>query len=539
MKKKLLIFPLIALLSFTFACSGESNTKFEEYYDSSWIQGENAITNNIPSIKNPKGECTIINELRRSQNNIGLPTKGDANILVVPIDFLGDFANQIFTNVDVTYTDKDLSNIEKTYFADISNNIFPSVKSFYKASSFNKLNLNGVVSPVVTLPKEYKDYLSKAHAVSINEAVNEIISYVYDYLFNETKTYYIGDFDSDNDKKVDAISLICNYPINISFGDAYLDATHRSLVDYKNVYFSSSITDIENTPINAFSIASDAYRFASNSGRDSHAFIYQVGRMLGLDDYEDLTGNVYTSYYRAPLGYMDIMGGLVGDHNVFSKYQLGWIEPRVITLDDIPDNGLTLTLNSSITSGDAIILSTSNKGLFGEYLMLDLYTLEGVNEIDKEMISPYGLSLFDKAGIRLYQVDSSLVRGYDSIYTKYNGELDFDAIYVLENGEEVAYVYDYAYSNNSSIKYPTSGEIYNYPLVSLLSKKGVNRHLVDYSNYLTSSDLFLEGDSFATESQIEGFYRNFAFHNEEKLGISFNVDKIENNTATITFRRVK
>ena len=110
---------------------------------------------------------------------------------------------------------------------------------------------------------------------------------------------------------------------------------------------------------------------------------------------------------------------------------------------------------------------------------------------------------------------------------------------VLENGEEVAYVYDYAYSNNSSIKYPTSGEIYNYPLVSLLSKKGVNRHLVDYSNYLTSSDLFLEGDSFATDSQIEGFYRNFAFHNEEKLGISFNVDKIENNTATITFRRVK
>ena len=164
MKKKLLIFPLIALLSFTFACSGESNTKFEEYYDSSWIQGENAITNNIPSIKNPNGECTTINELRRSQNNIGLPTKGDANILVVPIDFLGDFANQIFTNVDVTYTDKDLSNIEKTYFADISNNIFPSVKSFYKASSFNKLNLNGVVSPVVTLPKEYKDYLSKLPA---------------------------------------------------------------------------------------------------------------------------------------------------------------------------------------------------------------------------------------------------------------------------------------------------------------------------------------------------------------------------------------
>ena len=147
--------------------------------------------------------------------------------------------------------------------------------------------------------------------------------------------------------------------------------------------------------------------------------------------------------------------------------------------------------------------------------------------------------MFDKAGIRLYQVDSSLVRGYDSIYTKYNGELDFDAKYVLENGEEVAYVYDYAYSNNSSIKYPTSGEIYNYPLVSLLSKKGVNRHLVDYSNYLTSSDLFLEGDSFATDSQIEGFYRNFAFHNEEKLGISFKVDKIENNTATITFRRVK
>lgn len=539
MKKKLLIFPLIALLSFTFACSGESNAKFVEYYDSSWTQGENAITNKTPSVKNPVGESTTINELRRSQNNMGLPSVGKTNILVVPIDFSGDFANQIFTNVDVTYTDKDLSNIEKTYFADVSNNIFPSVKSFYKASSFNKFNLNGVVSPVVTLPKEYKEYLSKGHSISINESINEIISYVYDYLFNETKTYYIGDFDSDNDKRIDAISLICNYPINISFGDAYLDASHRSLVDYKNVYFSSSIKDINKTPINAFSIASDAYRFFSNSGRDSHAFIYQVGRMLGLDDYEDLTGNPYTSYYRAPLGYMDIMGGLLGDHNVFSKYQLGWINPKVITLDDIPSDGLTLTLSSSITSGDAIILSTSNKGLFGEYLMLDLYTLEGVNSIDKEMLSPYGLSLFDEAGIRLYQVDSSLVRGYDSTYTKYNGELDFEAKHVLANGKEVNYIYDYAYSNNSMVKYPTSGEIYNYPLVSLLSKYGVNRHLVDYSNYLTSSDLFLEGDEFASNNQIEGFYKNFKFHNGDELGISFSVDKIENNTATITFRRVK
>ena len=63
--------------------------------------------------------------------------------------------------------------------------------------------------------------------------------------------------------------------------------------------------------------------------------------------------------------------------------------------------------------------------------------------------------------------------------------------------------------------------------------------MLDYNQLLTSEDLFLAGDGFGLDDQIEGFYKDFRFHNNELLGITFMVDSIEDNSATITFRRAK
>ena len=105
--------------------------------------------------------------------------------------------------------------------------------------------------------------------------------------------------------------------------------------------------------------------------------------------------------------------------------------------------------------------------------------------------------------------------------------------------EKVKYVYDYAYSNDSSSKYGLEGSVYNYPLVSLLSKNGANRHMTNSNNLFTANDLFLEGDSFGSDNQIEGFYKNFSFHNGDNLNITFTVDSLTSDSATITLRRVK
>ena len=55
--------------------------------------------------------------------------------------------------------------------------------------------------------------------------------------------------------------------------------------------------------------------------------------------------------------------------------------------------------------------------------------------------------------------------------------------------------------------------------------------------------MFLQGDKFGSDDQIEGFYKNFSFHgngnNTSLLNITFEITSITKDEATITFRRVK
>jgi len=537
---KNLIFPLVFLLSLTTSC-GEEITKFKEYYDSSWTPGENALDAVQPSSKNPNGKYGLLNEIKRTQDRVGLPSQGNANILVVPITFEGDADIQASSGIDLTFNEFDINQLNNVYFrTSKKNDEYPSVKMFYEQSSFGKLKLDGAVSPMVKLPKAYTEYLMKAVTSSVQSAHFEIIEYVYNYLFEETKTYYIGDFDSDNDKRIDAMSLIINYPYNLSFGNDTLDALNQAFLDFNNVYFTNELNQSLNLPINSCSLMTDSFRIKTQFDYiDSHAHINQIGKMIGLNNYLDTTYNQITGTMRAPLSFTDPLSGLIGDHNSFSKYQMGWINPRFIKASDIGKNGLTLNLSSAVSSGEAIVLYTGEKSTFGEYLILDLYTLEGVNKYDSENSSLYGVNTFDQAGVRVYQVDSRLVRGYGDTFVEYKGNPDFSATKELPNGIKAPYVYDYAYTNSSQNPYSSSGIVDNYALVSLLSKKGANRHMLDYNQLLTSEDLFLAGDGFGLDDQIEGFYKDFRFHNNELLGITFTVDSIEDNSATITFRRAK
>ena len=125
----------------------------------------------------------VLNEIRRSQNKVGLPAMGKANLLVVPINFKNDVDYQkLNRNVDITISDKDIININDAFFG--KDRDYPSIKEYYSSSSFGKLELDGVVSPVVTLPKEYTDYLTKSYLTTPKQVISEIVEYVYDYLFH-------------------------------------------------------------------------------------------------------------------------------------------------------------------------------------------------------------------------------------------------------------------------------------------------------------------------------------------------------------------
>jgi hypothetical protein len=121
-KKSLLALPLIALSLLVAACGPASNPTTQPgsngpipvdgpeivpvEYDSNWTPGENAIIGaKQPVRKLPKGEESILNKMRRSQNRAGLPSKGQSNVLVVPIAFKGDAEIQAsLSSFDINFT---------------------------------------------------------------------------------------------------------------------------------------------------------------------------------------------------------------------------------------------------------------------------------------------------------------------------------------------------------------------------------------------------------------------------------------------------
>ena len=527
-----------------------------EYYNSNWKPSEKAIKNAVqPKIKNPKGITNNLNEIRRSQDAIGLPSLGKANILVVPITFKGDksISNQI--GYDLSFSSSELESMNTLYFGTNSLNEYPTVKDYYYTSSYGKLSLSGVISPVVEYPEEFFDIVSRIAAgnVTYSEVHHQIMEYVYNYLFKETETYYIGDFDSDNDRRIDNIQFLLNYPVGLQTGDTNADNAIYDLLNYENVYFHKDYP-YSTAPVNSYVIHSEYTRKIETGsgnnlgkGTSSHIAINQTGLVLGLDNYADITGNYEATYYRAPMGYLDMMDGYVGDHNAFSKYQLGWINPKTIKASDIPSDGLVVTLKPSATSSDALVLYTGEHNMFSEYLILDYYTLSGVNKYDAGHETVFGTLALKNTGVRVLKVDARLLQGYGSTFYPFEGKLDFNSQVTLSNGIKTKYVYDYMNTNNGINDYYNVGITTNNPLVTILDTQGLNRHMTDasiLSSILYDSKLvFTKGDTFGSDDQISGFYKDFAFNGDNNsrptLDIQFEIKDITKESATIKLWGVK
>ena len=281
----------------------------------------------------------------------------------------------------------------------------------------------------------------------------------------------------------------------------------------------------------------------TGDGKSSHIAVYQTALALGLDELGDLTGNVTGEYYRAPMGFADMLDAYVGDHNLFSKYQLGWVSPKLIKLDDIKGDTLVQELKPSATSGEAIILYTGEHSAYGEYLLLDYYTTDGLNKFDSKNTNIFGVKALNTSGVRLLQVDSRLIEGFGATYYPLQGDIDFNKTVTLANGVKTKYTYAYMNTNNGINNYYGYGISSSYPLVSILDKNGLNRHIVRSDYAIDGNSLFKKGDTFGSEDQVDGFYKNFKFHgdgvNKPELNISFEITDLTKSSATITFKGVK
>lgn len=483
-----------------------------------------------------------------------MPSTGDRKILVVPIQF-----------TDSKFTDYQLERLEYTFFGESSETGWESVSSFYKKSSYGKLNITGEVSDPMTIDQTTSTF--SANYKKNNSSVKTYTDFVLDAVLEKLSTSMdLTEYDTNDDGYIDAVWLVysANYNRTDSSSPFWAYTTWESspkVVDETNnlkgcLYSWASIDfTIEKKYPNSVS-----YSATNTKNGDAHTYIHETGHMLGLDDYYSYDYDS-SSNFDTPVGGIDMMDMNIGDHCAFSKYMLGWIEPLVITEEYLKSNNYELTLNSltdvtKSTENKAFLLPCYSDGSiryngtpFDEYLLIEYSTPSGLNEADAGNKYSNGLAGYSKAGILVYHINARIGRMLpDSNGSPVWDGYVFDGLpnYSSDWGKKLMYYY--LYNNTRSYCYDTtitdtSSRFYRGRLISLLPATG-KRTGDSNKNYSSNYSLYTKGNSFMVDlNGKESTYSAFVFDDGSKPKYGFTVTNFTTSSdtkqATLKFTEIQ
>ena len=401
----------------------------------------------------------------------GCPTTGSPAVLVIPVQFS-----------DVTAASKGYDlNVLEEIFKQGGETDYYSVYDYYYISSYGQLKLDITVLDYWFTPKNNSsyyynatyDYYGSEVAIGDQLIMDEALAYL-------AETMDLSEFDSDKNGIIDSVVLVNT--LDIGEEDFYW--AYR----YWNIYTNEQEYYYEYDGVSANDYIWASYQFIyesydeignvtydDTSLRNPYTFIHEFGHVLGLDDYYD------TAYLGEPLSGCDMMDSMTGDHNAFSKFNLGWVTKSRLV---VTDSSVTLTLEDFSKNGDTIIIANNwddKLGAYQEYYVIMYYTNNGLNAGDD-----YGY--FSRDGIVVYHVNASL---YSETY-----------------GEEVYYD---IYNNNTDAS----------------NEYGSEDNLIEFVK--SSEDTY----TYVVESTFANVYDDSGV----KLGYTFTVDALTNDYATITFTK--
>ena len=132
-----------------------------------------------------------------------MPSTGLVNMLVIPIQFTDATCEVILEGCQQTKT-----NIDSAFFAPASNLPWHSVASFYQASSYGQLTIEGMVTDWFT-PSITAVELSNNRGLLGGQVIQPAIAH-----FKETYPNRVLDFDQDQDGFLDAVYFIYSLPFD-------------------------------------------------------------------------------------------------------------------------------------------------------------------------------------------------------------------------------------------------------------------------------------------------------------------------------------
>ena len=487
--------------------------------------------------KTPEGDPTIIVPTERGVNIVKTkytyktyidnyagnksvsPSIGESHLLVIPVWFTDSS-----TYISDAKKESVRQDIQTAYFGTSSETGWESVSSYYKKDSFNKLTISGKVSTWYSCGKASSYYRDDDdYATRTSALVSSAVSW---YKVSGQSTS-LSEFDADKDGYLDGVMLIYGAPDYNAAGQSennlwaycYWTQTNKGSAANPdaNAFFWASY-DFMYSKTNALSrTGKSTYGSGITSNGsviDAHTYIHEMGHVFGLDDYYDYT------YQYSPAAGFSMQDNNVGGHDPFSRLALGWVEPFV------PDKTCTFQVNTMESSGELVILSPNYIGSpFDEYIILELYSPQGLNQ--KDTLYKYGgyAQGVNDVGVRVWHVDARLysVTGY--IGNKPIGEVTN----VIEQGSFYINATNNTSSGERAINYAGKKE---YNINHLIRNNKKNPY--NDASTLNASMLFKTGSSFSISDYSSQFTNGSKLNNKQSLGWTVSFDKVTTGSMTIT-----
>ncbi len=313
----------------------------------------------------------------------GFPSSGSPIMFVLLIDF-PDYPHTIDSNV-----------IKEMIVGEgnINNYPYESLKNFYERSSYGKLNISGDVYGWYKAQNQRDHYTNDAEGL-IEEALS--------YYHNQGVRF--DQCDNDGDGEIDYFAVFWTGP----------DTGWANFWWGWQGYFNDRGYTIDGKRLGDFS-----WQWEEDN---PSTIIHETGHALGLADYYDYDDSVGP---RGGMGGLDIMDGVWGDHNAYSKWILGWLNPEVVA--DLK----SLSLQPLSTTPYAVVLSRDFQGEspFSEYFIVQNRYTEG-NDSD-----------FPGSGLMILHIDSRLdcdgYTMYDNSYSEHKlvRVMEADGLEEIEKGK--------------------------------------------------------------------------------------------------------
>lgn len=328
-----------------------------------------------------------MNTLYKNQKSPHLDSLKEQRVMVVPFGFKD-------ASLQDVQSAENISRINTTFFGDkeelAAKNAQMSLAEFYKESSYGKATFGGNVLPTWCV---YNGTISQFETAS----GGNLGIYATQYARNWYNTEYAKEnhgslgadaeplsyYDSDNDGYIDLMWIVYSAPT----------VDNNSWWAY--VTYTSNSPSVGNPTVKTLGFASVDWLGKACNGYDFHTYTHETGHTFGLDDYYDY------SHSWTPMGGIDFMDHNLGDHNMFSKFSLGWTSPLVV------DDTAVITLRPGTTTGDCFIIPSPgyNNTAFDEYMMFELMAPVGLCKED--YINGYeNTTGYTKPGIRITHVDA-------------------------------------------------------------------------------------------------------------------------------------